>query len=239
MAGHSQFANIKHRKEKEDAKRAKVFTKLAREITIATREGGKDPHFNPRLRLSIEKAKESNMPKDNIERAIKKGAGELGSEVIEEVRYEGYAPGGIAVIVDAVTDNRNRTASEIRHAFNKNGGSLGETGSVSWSFKRLGIFEIEKENILEEVIMEFALNNGAEDFKVTNDSYIILCSPSSFYSLSENLNKKFKIKSSSISMTSNNLIKLEDEEKKNAINLLEALESLEDVQEVYSNLENQ
>ncbi len=238
MAGHSQFANIKHKKEKEDAKRAKVFTKLAREITVATREGGKDANFNPRLRLSIEKAKEANMPKDNIERAIKKGAGELGSEIIEEVRYEGYAPGGVAVIVDAVTDNRNRTASEVRHAFNKNGGSLGETGSVSWSFKKLGIFEIEKENVIEEEIMEFALNNSAEDFKVTSDSFIIVCTPNSFYSFSENLEKRFKIKNSSISMISNNLINLEGEEKENVLNLIEALESLEDVQEVYSNLEN-
>ena len=163
MAGHSKWANIKHRKGRQDAQRAKVFTRIGKELTIAAKLGGGDIGFNPRLRLAVDKAKAANMPKDNMERAIKKGTGELEGVDYQEIRYEGYGPGGVAFLVDVVTDNKNRSASTVRMNFSRNDGNLGETGSVSFLFDRKGIFEFKKDGINEDVLMETALDAGAED----------------------------------------------------------------------------
>ena len=163
MAGHSKWANIKHRKGRQDAQRAKVFTRIGKELTIAAKLGGGDIGFNPRLRLAVDKAKAANMPKDNMERAIKKGTGELEGVDYQEIRYEGYGPGGVAFLVDVVTDNKNRSASSVRMNFSRNDGNLGETGSVSFLFDRKGVFEFKKDGIDEDVLMETALDAGAED----------------------------------------------------------------------------
>ncbi len=181
MAGHSKWSNIKHKKGKEDAKRAKEFTKLGRSIMVAAREGGPDPEYNPALKAAIEKAKAANMPNDNIERAIKRGSGELEGGNFEEIVYEGYGPGGIAVFVSCLTDNRNRTASEVRHAFDKYGGNLGQTGCVSFMFDRKGLLVIDKkESIDEEELMLQAIDLGAEDFNSEDDFYEIITSPENF-----------------------------------------------------------
>ena len=163
MAGHSKWANIRFRKERQDAKRGKIFTRLIREITVAARNGGGDPNFNPRLRAAIDKAKEHNMPSENIERAIKRGTGELEGVSYEEIRYEGYGPGGAAVLVDCITDNLNRTASYVRHCFEKHGGSLGATGCVAWMFDKKGSLSVDKKEVSEDALMDLALEAGAED----------------------------------------------------------------------------
>ena len=234
MAGHSKFANIKHKKEKEDFKRGKIFTKLAKEITIACKISGSDPNFNPRLRLAISKAKASNMPKDNIEKAIKKGSGEIEGSHLLEVRYEGYGVGGVAVIVDTLTDNKNRTASEIRHAFSKFGGNLGETGSVSWIFDKKGVISVDKEESSEEDIINLALKVGAEDVITTKEKYLVLTDPSSLYEVSDKINLK---KDVGMSMIPQNTIMLGGEEREKFINMLNFMDDLDDVQNIYSNIE--
>ena len=170
MAGHSKWANIKHRKGRQDAQRGKLFTRIGKELTIASKLGGSDISFNPRLRLAVEKAKAANMPKDNMERAIKKGTGELEGVDYQEIRYEGYGPGGVAFLVDVVTDNKNRSASTVRMNFSRNDGNLGETGSVSFLFDRKGVFEFKKESVSEDVLMDIALESGAEDVVEKGDS---------------------------------------------------------------------
>jgi len=238
MAGHSKWNNIKNKKGKEDAKRAKVFTKLARYIIVAVREGGPDPEFNPALKAAIEKAKAANMPNDNIERAIKRGSGESGATSFEEIKYEGYGPGGIAVYLTCLTDNRNRTASDIRHAFDKYGGNLGQSGCVSFMFDRKGLILIERnDDISEEDLMLEAVDLGAEDFTSDEDGFEIITSPEDFDKVRDGLSEKgYRFAAAEISYIPQNTTELTDEEDiKNMIKLIETLEDNDDVQEVYHN----
>jgi YebC/PmpR family DNA-binding regulatory protein len=235
MAGHSKWANIQHRKGRQDAKRGKVFTKLIKEITVAARLGGGDPIFNPRLRLAIDKAKTENMPGDNIDRAIKRGTGELEGVSYEEIRYEGYGIGGAAVIVDCMTDNKTRTVAEVRHAFSKYGGNLGSGGSVAFQFKHCGQF-VFSPGTDEEKLMEAALEAGAEDI-VTNDdgSIEVLCVPHDFVAVRDALGKAgFKPEFAEVIMRAENETPLKGEDGHKMQKLLDALESLDDVQDVYT-----
>ncbi|QIB26556.1 YebC/PmpR family DNA-binding transcriptional regulator [Caloranaerobacter azorensis] len=240
MAGHSKWANIKHRKGKQDAKRAKIFTKLTRAIIVAAREGGADPEYNAALKTAIEKAKAANMPNDNIERAIKKGAGELDGVNYEEITYEGYGPGGIAVLVEVLTDNRNRTASDIRHYFSKFGGNLGSTGCVSFMFDRKGVLIIEKEEgIDEEELMMQAIEAGAEDFITEEEYFEITTSPEDFATVRDSLKQAgYTFTTAEISFIPQNTTRLTDEDDiKNMTKLIDALEDNDDVQNVYHNWE--
>lgn len=240
MAGHSKWSNIKHKKGKEDAKRAKEFTKLGRYIMVAAREGGPDPEYNPALKAAIEKAKAANMPNDNIERAIKRGSGELEGGNFEEIVYEGYGPGGIAVFVSCLTDNRNRTASEVRHAFDKYGGNLGQTGCVSFMFDRKGLLVIDKkESIDEEELMLQAIDLGAEDFNSEDDFYEIITSPEDFNQVRDALSSNgYEFSMAELAFLPQNTSELKDEEDiKNMVKLIEMLEDNDDVQNVYHNWE--
>lgn len=236
MAGHSKWANIQHRKGVQDAKRGKVFTKFIREITVAARMGGGDPASNPRLRHAVDKALGVNMPKDNIERAIKRGTGELEGANYEEVRYEGYGPSGVAVIVDCQTDNRNRTAGDVRHAFSKNGGNLGTDGSVAYLFKKVGVITFAP-GANEDGVMEAALEAGADDI-VTNDdgSIDVITAPDSLQKVRDGLEKAgLKPDRGEVTEQPGNSVSLEGEEAERVMKLLEALEDLDDVQHVYTN----
>ena len=240
MAGHSKWNNIKHRKGKEDAKRAKIFTKLGRNIMVATKEGGSDPEFNPALKAAIEKAKASNMPNDNIERAIKRGAGELGADNFEEIVYEGYGPSGIAVFVECLTDNRNRTAPEIRHAFDKFGGNLGQSGSVTFMFDREGILAIERDDSIDEdELMMLAIDLGAEDFEAEEEGFEIITEPGDFDKVRDGLAEAgYKFAMAELTHIPQTTVKLTDpDDIKNMEKLIDALEDNDDVQEVYHNWE--
>ncbi len=239
MAGHSKWANIKYRKQAQDAKRGKIFTKLIREIIVAARLGGGDPETNPRLRNVINLAKEYNMPKENIERAIKKGTGELESEQYEEVVYEGYGPGGVAILVQVLTDNKNRTASEIRYIFSKHGGNLGEAGCVSWIFDKKGIIQIEKKDVDFEKLFDDALNAGAEDIDDSDDKvYEIITPPEEFDKVRRALEEKgYKITHAKLSMIPKNTVNVDESNATKLLKLIEALEENDDVQNVYSNFE--
>jgi YebC/PmpR family DNA-binding regulatory protein len=236
MAGHSKWANIQHRKGAQDAKRGKLFTKLIREITIAARLGGSDAASNPRLRAAIDNALTNNMTKDTIERAIKRGAGTQDSDNYEEIRYEGYGPGGVAVMVDCMTDNRNRTVAEIRHAFSKHGGNLGTDGSVAYLFEKVGLlsFPIGSD---EDQIMEIALEAGAQDIVHNDDDSIdVLTAPEDFYPVKEAMEKaKWIPTQAEVTMqaSTNSVLDLENSQK--MLNLFNRLEDLDDVQKVYSN----
>jgi YebC/PmpR family DNA-binding regulatory protein len=235
MAGHSRWANVKHRKERADAKRGKIFTRLIKEISVAARLGGGDPAGNPRLRLAIDKAKEQNLPGDNIQRAIQRGAGELEGVAYEEVRYEGYGPGGAAVMLDCLTDNRTRTVAEVRHAFTKNGGNLGSDGSVAYLFKHCGQF-IFAPGTSEDKVMEAALDAGAEDvFKNDDDSVELVCAPADFAAVKEALAKAgLKPELAEVTMKPTVENSLQGDEAARMRRLLEALENLDDVQNVYT-----
>jgi YebC/PmpR family DNA-binding regulatory protein len=236
MAGHSKWANIQHRKGAQDKKRGKIFTKLIREITTASRAGGGDASSNPRLRLAIDKARAASMPRDNIERAIKRGAGELGADNFEEVRYEGYGPGGAAVMVQCLTDNRNRTVSEVRHVFTRYGGNLGADGSVGYLFNHVGMLCYPPESD-EERVMEAALEAGAEDV-ITNDDHSIdvLTDPGDFERVRESMSRAgFAPAGAEITMRASTTTPLEGEQAESMLRMLEALEDLDDVQNVYSN----
>ena len=239
MAGHSKWANIKHKKAAQDAKRGKIFTKLIKEIIVAAKMGGGDPENNPRLRAAIALAKEHNMPKDNIERAIKKGTGEIESENYEEVIYEGYGPGGVALLVEVLTDNKNRTASAIRHIFTKHGGNLGEAGCVSWIFERKGIIQIEKEGVDFEKLFDDALGAGAEDIDESDEKvYEIITPPSDFESVRKTLEEAgYKIFHAKLTMIPKNTVKVDEENANKLITLMNKLEDNDDVQNVYSNFE--
>ncbi|MBC7087180.1 MAG: YebC/PmpR family DNA-binding transcriptional regulator [Tissierellales bacterium] len=240
MSGHSKWNNIKNKKGKEDARKGKVFTKLARYIMVAAKEGGPDPDYNPSLKAAIEKAKAENMPNENIERAIKKGTGELGNQVFEEIMYEGYGPSGIALMVSCLTDNRNRTASEVRHAFDKFGGNLGQTGSVSYLFDRKGILAIEKDdNIDEDELTLLAIDLGAEDIYIEEGGYQIITDPKNFSKVEDGLKEAgYNFIMAEISYIPQTTITLTDEKDiKNMNRLLEILEDNDDVQEVYHNWE--
>jgi YebC/PmpR family DNA-binding regulatory protein len=235
MAGHSKWANIQHRKERQDARRGKIFTKLIREITVAARLGGGDPNFNPRLRLAIEKAKAENMPSENIERAIKRGTGELEGVHYEEVRYEGYGPGGAAVMVDCLTDNRTRTVADVRHAFSKHGGNLGTDGSVAFLFKHCGQIVLAP-GTPEDKVMEAAIEAGAEDVLTNEDGSIeVITAPQDFAAVKAALEKaglKPAFAEVTFKPTTETALKGEDAAKMQK--LLDALENLDDVQEVYT-----
>ncbi|MBL6828029.1 MAG: YebC/PmpR family DNA-binding transcriptional regulator [Opitutales bacterium] len=237
MSGHSKWATTKRHKAAVDAKRGKIFSVISKEISLATRDGGKDPEFNPRLRTLILKAKQSNMPSDNIDRAIKKGAGELGGITIEELLYEGYAPGGVGLIVEVTTDNKNRSASEVRSTFSKGGGNLAGVGALAFNFKRKGQFLLALEKIAEDELTELALENEAEDVLIEDDHYEVICEVSEFDRLAE----AFEIKgiepdSSELAYIPSTLVTIEDEETaRKILNLIESLEDLEDVKSVHGN----
>jgi YebC/PmpR family DNA-binding regulatory protein len=235
MAGHSKWANIKHRKAAADAKKGKVFTRLIREITVAARAGGGDPDSNPRLRLSLEKAREANMTKDSVTRAIQRGTGELEGVSYEEARYEGYGPGGAAILVSCLTDNRTRTVAEVRHAFTKNGGNLGSDGSVAYLFKHCGQF-VFAPGTSEEAVMEAGLDAGAEDVvRNEDDSIELICAPADFHAVRSALETAgLKPELAEITMKPVNESALASGEAGRMRTLLDALESLDDVQDVYT-----
>ena len=239
MAGHSKWSNIKHRKGAQDKKRAQLFTKLAKEVTIAAKEGGKDINFNPRLRLALEKAKKNSMPKDNIDRAIKKGTGELAGVEYIEMRYEGYGPGGTAFIVDVVTDNKNRSASSVRSNFAKNGGNLGTDGAVAWMFEKKGQIIIKSEGLDADEFMMEALEFGAEDVLVEGDTFEVITDPADFQNVLEALTEAgYENEEAEITMIPENMVKIEDEEvAAKVLKLYEVLEDNEDVNDVYSNFD--
>ncbi|MAK12137.1 MAG: YebC/PmpR family DNA-binding transcriptional regulator [Candidatus Pelagibacter sp.] len=236
MAGHSHWAGIKHKKGKADKQRSKLFSKLSREITVAAKIGVPDPSMNPRLRSAIQSAKESNMPKDNIDRAIKKSQG--GDEAnYESVVYEGFGPLGVGIIVEALTDNKNRTISNVRSIFEKNGYSLGSEGSVSHQFDICGLIKLKKENYIEDEVFEISTNSGANDFKVTEDFYEIYSKKNQLHSLQIKLEKKYKLIFSGIVYNPKNMIKINKVSFEKIINFIETLEYDDDVQKVYSNFE--
>ena len=238
MAGHSKFKNIMHRKGAQDKKRAKEFSRLGREISVAVKVGGDDPESNIRLRSAIIAAKGLNMPKDNIERAIKKGQGNDPDSNYEEVRYEGYGPDGVAIIVEALTNNKNRTAAEIRSTFSKYGGNLGETGSVSFGFERLGNISINKNTVKEEDLFEFLVENETDDYEVNNDEYIIYCDQNKLHQLNEKIIKEYgNTNYSNLIWKSKNTINIDKESADKLFKLLEILEDNDDVQVVSSNFE--
>jgi YebC/PmpR family DNA-binding regulatory protein len=238
MSGHSKWATIKHKKGALDAKRGKVFTRCIKEIMIAARGGGGDPDGNPRLRTAILAAKAVSMPQDNIKRAIMRGTGELEGGQIDEIMFEGYGPGGAAVLVSVATDNRNRTVSEIRHVFSKNGGNLGEQGSVAWMFERKSQIVIEKEHASEDKLMDIALEAGADDLRDDGDHWSVLSAPDAHEAVSEAIRKAgIPTVEAAIAMVPKNLMKLEGKTAQGMLKLSEALEDHDDVQNVYSNFD--
>ncbi len=239
MAGHSKWAQIKHKKSKVDKMKGKLFSKLAREITTAARLGGGNPEFNPRLRVAIEAAKEANMPSENIERAIKRGTGEIPGVLYEEIEFEGYGPEGVAIIIKTLTDNRNRTVNDIRHIFSKYGGNLGQTGSVSWQFKPKGVIIVNKDKVDEETIFSIALEAGAEDIKTDESSYQIITSVEDFSKVKEKLKENnIPIDHSELTKLPLTTITITDEKvAEKILKLISAFEELEEVQQVYSNFD--
>lgn len=238
MSGHSKWATIKRKKGAEDAKRGKIFTKLIREIAVSAKTGGGDPSGNPRLRSVIDKARQANMPQDNIARAIKKGTGELEGVNYEEHTYEGYGPGGVALMFSVLTDNKNRTISEVRNILSKNGGNLGESGCVSWVFSKKGFLAFDKQQTSEDQLMEIALDAGAEDLKSEEDSLEVITDPSSFEAVKKVLEGKgLKPASAEVTMVPQNYIKLTGPEAEKMLKLMEALEDHDDIQNVYANFD--
>jgi YebC/PmpR family DNA-binding regulatory protein len=235
MAGHSRWANIRHRKDRADAKRGKVFTKVIKEVTVAAKLGGGDPSMNPRLRLALAKAQEANVPKDNLERAIKRGTGELEGAAYEEIRYEGYGTAGAAVMIDCLTDNRTRTVGEVRHAFTKHGGNLGTDGSVAFLFKHCGQFVLAP-GTSEERVMEATIDAGAEDVLTNDDGSVeVVCAPGDFETVKAALAKAgLKPEFAEVTMKPTTEVVLKGEEGARMQRLLDALESLDDVQDVYT-----
>jgi YebC/PmpR family DNA-binding regulatory protein len=238
MSGHSKWHSIKHKKAKVDAQRGRIFTKLIKEITVAARMGGGDPEANPRLRVAIAAAKAANMPAKNIDNAIKKGTGELPGVVYEDVTYEGYGPGGVAVFVEAVTDNRNRTVAEMRHLFSKYGGNLGENGSVSWIFERKGLIRVPKDQYTEDELMEIILEAGAEDMKLTDDMYEIYTGFEDFHKVRNALEEQgIVMDSAELTRIPQNTIKIEGKTAEQMLKLLDVLDEHDDVQNVYANFD--
>lgn len=237
MSGHSKWANIKHKKEKSDSQRGKIFTKIGRELAIAVKEGSPDPSANSKLRDVIAKAKANNLPNDNIERSIKKAAGEMGNVNYEEIIYEGYGPGGVAIIVESLTENRNRTVADVRHIFDKYGGSMGSTGCVSWMFDRKGLIVIEKTDKSDfDELMMICLDAGAEDIIEQDDVYEVMTSPIDFTAVREALEKlKMPIISADISMIPQNTVAINEENIAKMQIILEKFDDLDDIQNVYNN----
>ena len=238
MSGHNKWANIRHRKAAQDAKRSKMFTKLIREIMVAAREGGGDPEKNPRLRAAIERARSANMPKENIEKAIKRGTGEIEGVSYEEVVYEGYAPGGVALMIRALTDNRNRTTQEIRHILSKNGGNLAESGAVSWVFERRGVINVDRSSVadVDELVM-MAIDLGAEDIKENEDPIQIITDPSNLMEMKQKLVEAGYKVEANLSYIPKNTVKVSGKDAEKVLHILSQIEDHDDVQEVYSNFE--
>ena len=238
MSGHSKWATIKHKKGATDAKRGRIFTRLIKEITIAAKSGGGDPDGNPRLRTAIAAAKAENMPADNIKRAVQRGTGELEGVSYDEITYEGYGPGGVAIIVDVLTDNKNRAVSEIRHAFSKNGGNMGTTGAVAWMFTAKGVIAIAKEAAGEDKLMEIVLESGAEDLNDEGEHWEILCDPKDFEAVTEALKAaKIKTQTAEVTKIASTYTRLEGSQAHAMMRLLETIEELDDTQNVYSNFD--
>jgi YebC/PmpR family DNA-binding regulatory protein len=238
MSGHSKWSTIKHKKARTDEKKGKEYTRLAKEMIIAARSGGGDPETNSKLKLAIQNAKAINMPNENISRAIKKGTGDIESDIIEELTYEGYAPGGVAVMLAIATDNRNRTAADIRHLFTKNNGNLGETGCVAYMFERVGLLTIKRENLKVDVdeFMLQALEVGADDVKEDEDVIEVITSPDNFMAVKEALEKDVKVEEADIIMMPGNTVDINDEAMAaKVLKLIDALEDHDDVQDVYAN----
>jgi len=239
MSGHNKWSSIKHKKGAADAKRGKIFTKIIKEITLAARLGGHDPDGNPRLRSAIMAAKEENMPKDNIDRAIKKGSG-TGADAVsyEEIIYEGYGPGGVAVMLEVMTDNKNRTVAEIRHIFSKHGGNLGENGCVSWIFEKKGSILFDRKGIKEDELMELALEYGAEDVRSEENEFEVITDPGLFESVKRGIDQKnMRYIKAQITMIPQNTVKLESEKALQMLKLMEKLEDNDDVQRAYANFD--
>lgn len=236
MAGHSKWKNIQHRKDRQDAKRGKMFTKVTKEIILAAKTGG-DPDANPRLRAAIEAAKAVNLPKDKIETAIKKGTGELASDALEEIVYEGYGPGGVALLIEAVTDNKNRTVADVRHILSKNGGSLGAAGCVAWMFDKKGVFEFPKD-LDEEAILEAGLDAGLEDVVDDGDVWQARCAPEDFPAVKAAFEAAgLDATTAEITMIPQNTVALDEETGRKMLKLYDALEDHDDVQNVYANFD--
>jgi len=238
MSGHSKWATIKHKKGALDAKRGKIFTRLIKEITMAAKSGGGDVEGNPRLRTAVAAAKAENMPADNIKRAIQRGTGELPGATYEEIQFEGYGPGGVALLVNVTTDNRNRTVSEIRHAFTKGGGNLGEAGSVAWMFHKKGSIVVPKAKVKEDDLMNIVLENGGEDLNDDGENWEVTTDPGSYEAVLEAVKKAgMEVVHSEVGMVPQNYIKLEGPAASQMIRLLETMEDHDDVQNVYSNFD--
>lgn len=238
MSGHSKWATIRRKKGALDAKRGKIFTRLIREITIAARQGGGDPEGNPRLRLAIDNAKAANMPADNIERAIKKATGELEGSQIVELTYEGYGPGGAALLVEVATDNKNRTVAEIRHVFSKGNGNMGESGSVAWMFERKGVITVKRDGKSEDEMMEIVLDAGADDLQTEEDFFAITTSLESFEPVRKTLiEKKYNVENASLQYVAKNHLSVSGDNAEKMMKLIEALEDCDDVQNVFTNAE--
>ena len=238
MSGHSKWASIKHKKAVVDARRGKTFTKLIRELTSAARMGGGDPDANPRLRTAVTTAKNANMPADTIQRAIKKGTGELPGEVYEEVSYEGYGAGGVAILVDVLTDNKNRTVAEIRHLFAKHGGSLGESGCVAWMFARKGSLTLATNQIDEDELLEVILEAGGDDVKVESDTYEIVTAPEAFDDVRSALEQKgLTLEVAEVTMIPQNTVLVEGKQAEQVLRLMEALDDQDDVRKAHANFD--
>ncbi len=236
MAGHSKWANIKHRKARQDASRGKVWTKVIREITVAAKDGP-DPNDNPRLRLALEKANAANMPKDTIKRAIEKGSGTGEAGELEEIIFEGYGPGGVAILVETMTDNRNRTVSDVRHAFSKFGGNLGTDGSVSYLFKKLGVIHINKD-YSEEILMENVIESGAQDFSEEDDFFEVTTDPNLFNKVIDFFKENdIKYINAELTLRADTLVDLDQDMSEKVLNIMEFMDDLDDVQEVHTNAE--
>jgi YebC/PmpR family DNA-binding regulatory protein len=238
MAGHSKWKQIKRKKAVTDAKRGAVFTRIIREITIAAKAGGGDPAGNPRLRVAIDAAKAENMPLDNIERAIKKGTGELEGVQYEEVVYEGYGPGGAAIMIEATTDNPNRTVAEVRHAFSRHGGNLGATNSVAWMFDRKAQITVDAAKVDEDAVMEAALDGGADDVVRDGDTLVIAAPPAALHAVQDRLKaRKIPVQSAELALIPKSTVKVEGGDAKKLLTLMEALEEMDDVAKVSSNFD--
>jgi len=238
MSGHSKWSSIKHKKGAADAKRGKIFTKLIKEITVAARMGGGDPAGNPRLRAAILAAKAENMPKENIERGIKKGTGELEGVSYDEITYEGYGPGGAAVLVECLTDNRNRTVSEVKHLFERNGGSMGEPGCVAWTFEKKGLIVFDKDKVNEEQLFELALDAGAEDVNDEDDQFEVITDPADFESVRDAIdNAQLPYELAEVTMLPKSTVKLDGKKAQQMLNLMQSLEDNDDVSHVYANFD--
>jgi len=238
MSGHSKWSTIKHKKGAADAKRGKIFTKLIKEITVAARMGGGDPEANPRLRKAINDAKAQNMPKDNLERAIKKGTGDLEGVEYEELTYEGYGPGGVAVLVECLTDNKNRTVADVRYIFSKAGGNIGTDGCVSWMFDKKGLISVDKEIADEDTLMEIALEAGAEDVKDEGDCFEVITDPADFDTVKEAIEAaSIKYQVAEVTMIPQTQTRVEGKEAEQMIKFMDAMDDCDDIQKFYSNAE--